>query len=201
MNDERKVIPLGKAFKKNLVSTTPNDLRAAATGTMAFILLLMVGFNFHVFESPSLQVQQQTQKAQRGLASVPQVLAPQWKKSLKDLHQNEIKVQAQRPSAVDGLTYGYLKGQYILTMENGLVKAIQLSSTSQMQPTAINDSQKFMNEYGQTLVPEMKSILSSKRESTSAGFKEVFRIETEKVQKNIVLSLDHNNGLLGITVE
>lgn len=201
MNDERKVIPFGKAFKKNLVSTTPNDLRAAATGTMAFILLLMVGFNFHVFESPSLQVQQQTQKAQRGLASVPQVLAPQWKKSLKDLHQSEIKVQAQRPSAVDGLTYGYLKGQYILTMENGLVKAIQLSSTSQMQPTAINDSQKFMNEYGQTLVPEMKSILSSKRESTSAGFKEVFRIETEKVQKNIVLSLDHNNGLLGITVE
>lgn len=201
MKKERKVIPFTKPFKKNLVRTTPNDLRAAATGTIAFILLLMVGFNFQMFQGPNDQQASRTASAHRGLASVPKVLAPQWKKSLSELGQKEIVQKGNRPSAVDNLTFGYLKGNYAFTVEKGVVKNIQFSNVSEAQPQVVGDRQKFINDYAQALAPNLVGITSSKRESSENGYREIYSVKTSTATKTVEFQLDKNNGLLGITVQ
>lgn len=201
MNNERKVIPFRKPFKKNLVRTTPNDLRAAATGTLAFILLLMVGFNFQMFDGTSEAQAKRDQRVQRGLASVPKVLEPQWKKSLSELGKKEIVNKGNRPSAIDNLTYGYLKGNYSFTVEKGAVKSIQFSNSSDSQPQVLGNRQKFISDYAQALTPDFQSIVSSKREASDGGFREIYNIKTSSETKTVELQLDKNNGLLGVSVQ
>lgn len=200
MNKERKVIPFRKPFKKNLVRTTPNDLRAAATGTLAFILLLMVGFNFQMFDGTSDAQAKRDQSVQRGLASVPKVLEPQWKKSLSELGKKEIMIKGNRPSAIDNLTYGYLKGNYSFTVEKGAVKNIQFSSND-AQPQVLASRQKFINDYAQAFAPNFESIISSKRESKENGFREIYNIKTATETKTVVFQLDRNDALIGVTVQ
>lgn len=204
MSDKRNVIPFRKPFKKQMGRigrTTPNDLRAAATGTLAFILLLMVGFNFQIFEGSNEAQASRSQNMQRGLASVPKVLEPQWKKSLSELGSKEIVGQGSRPSAVDNLTYGYLKGNYSFTVEKGVVKNIQFSNSTEAQPQVVNNRQKFINDYASAIVPNLEGIMSSKREMTNGGFKEIFNIKTSTSTKTVEFQLDKDNGLLGITVQ
>lgn len=201
MSDERKVIPFKKPFKKQMVRTTPNDMRAAATGTLAFILLLMVGFNFRVFEGSNEAQANRAQNMQRGLASVPKVLEPQWKKSLSELGDKEIVSQGNRPSAVDNLTYGYLKGNYSFTVEKGIVKNIQFANASESQPQVVSNRNKFINDYASAIVPDMKSIVSSKREAIDGGYREIYNIQTATATKTVEFKMDKNNGLLGITVQ
>lgn len=201
MSDERKVIPFKKPFKKQLVKTTPNDLRAAATGTIAFILLLMVGLNFQIFEGSKEAQASRQMSMNRGLASVPKVLEPQWKKSLSELGEKEIVAKGTRPSAIDSLTYGYLKGNYSFTVEKGVVKNIQFTNSSESQPQVVSNTQKFLQDYSSAIVPKLDGILNSKREATDAGFKEVYSIQSEGSTKTVEFQLDKNNGLLGITVQ
>lgn len=201
MSDKRKVIPFTKPFKKTLVRTTPNDMRAAATGTIAFILLLMVGLNFQIFEGSAETQANRQQRMNRGLASVPKVLEPQWKKSLSELGSKEIVSQGSRPSAIDNLTYGYLKGNYSFTVEKGVVKHIQFSNVTEAQPQVVSSTQKFLSDYSSAIVPNLESILSSKREVSDAGIKEIYNIKSEGATKIVEFQLDKNNGLLGITVQ
>lgn len=201
MSNERKVIPFKKPFKKQLISTTPNDVRAAATGTIAFILLLMVGFNFKMFDGSATEKADRTVSMQRGIASVPKVLEPQWKKSLSDLGEKEIVSQNSRPSTIDDLTYGYLKGNYSFTVEKGTLKNIQFSKDSSAAPQVVSNRQKFISDYASALAPEMQSIVSSKRETVSGGYREVYSVKTATSTKTVEFQLDANNGLLGITVQ
>jgi hypothetical protein len=201
MSDERKVIQFKKPFKKQLVKTTPNDLRAAATGTIAFILLLMVGLNFQIFEGSKEAQAHRQQSMNRGLASVPRVLEPRWKKSLSELGEKEMVVKGMRPTAIDSLTYGYLKGNYSFTVEKGVIKNMQFSNVNESQPQVVSNTQKFLNDYSSAIVPKFDSILSSKREVTQNGFKEVYNIQSEGTTKTVEFQLDKNNGLLGITVQ
>ena len=201
MSDERKVIPFKKSFKKQLVRTTPNDLRAAATGTIAFILLLMVGLNFQIFEGSKEAQASRQMNMNRGLASVPKVLEPKWKKSLSELGEKEIVAKGVRPSAIDSLTYGYLKGNYSFTVEKGVVKNIQFTNFNESQPQVVSNTQKFLTDYSMAIVSKLDGILNSKREATPAGFKEVYSIQSEGATKTVEFQLDKNNGLLGITVQ
>lgn len=201
MGNDKKVIPFNKPFKKQLVKTTPNDMRAAATGTIAFILLLMVGFNFQVFENTTIEKQERAQKLQRGLASVPRMLEPQWKKSLKNLNQKEITTRAEKPSDLDRLTYGELKGDYSFTIQNGVVKNIHFTNVSSSKPHVLIDSGDFFGKHGRALVPSFESIISSIRAPTTEGFKEVFTIKAGHETKTVEFSLDRNNGLMDIAVQ
>lgn len=200
MSDDRKVIPFKKQFKKQMVKTTPNDLRAAATGTLAFILLLMVGVNFQLFETDNNQQAQRLQKTERGLASVPKVLNPQWKKnSLSDDSQEPI-VDGQRPSPIDKLTYGYLKGNYSFTVENGIVRNIHFLNSKNSNPQVVQNRQLFIEEHGRAFVPDLKSIGSSQVEATSDGYKESFVVKTASATQIIDIYMSKNNELLKITV-
>jgi hypothetical protein len=200
MSNDRKVIPFRKKFKTHSVKTTPNDLRAAATGTLALILLLMVGFNFRVFESsPQVQANMPT-SAQRGLASVPQVMEPQWKKSLSELGAKSIHAKAQKPSALDRLTYGYLQGNYAFTVDKGVVTNIRFSDSSEGNPQKMASGAQFIQQFSDVLVPQFVGISTSKREATSTGFKEIYNLKTQSSEKIIELDLDQNNGLLGVAV-
>ncbi len=200
MKNERKVIPFTKPFKKNLVRTSINDVRAAATGTIAFILLMMVGFNFQMFQGSNVTEANATQ-SQRGLASVPKVLAPQWKKSLSELGQKEMVQKASRPSAIDSLTYGYLKGNYSFTVEKGAVKSIHFSNASEAQPQVVGDRQKFINDHASAIAPDLQSISSAQREVSEKGVREIYNLKTSTATKTVVFELDKNNGLIGIAVQ
>ncbi|MCB9072740.1 MAG: hypothetical protein H6623_03895 [Bdellovibrionaceae bacterium] len=199
MSDDRKVIPINSKFKKQVIKTTPNDLRAAATGTLAFILLLMVGFNFQIFETNNQELAGGN-VSQRGLASIHKSMDPQWTKSLSQLGSQNIRYKGHRPSTLESLTYGYLQGNYSFNVEKGLVTNIQYSHDGQGQPQKMLNGAQFIKQYADVLVPQYVGISGSKREVLPGGIKETYTLKTASDEKAIEFQLDRNNGLMAVTV-
>lgn len=201
-NNDRKVLPFkpknnGSFLKRNEALST--DLKGAAAGTMAFLLVLVVSFNFSIFQHDS-EIQKQI-KIQRGLASLSNQTPVQVnvKKSLESLNKEMISQMAKKPTAADDLTFGALAGKYSIISDNGRIKEIKLSDAS--QATLIRDRFEFIESNADALAPGLNSIRKVSVQKTSDGKKEVYEVQTVDGEAKFKFQIGNENQLLSLVVE
>lgn len=201
MGDERKVIPLNAKFKKQMVRTTPNDLRAAAAGTIALILFLMVGFNFSFFDSKRDQQAQISSRVQRSIASVPSVVEPQWQRSLTQLKKEMVTQTAPKPSAIDSLNFGLLEGKYSMQLRGGRITQISLAPLHNVEPKSLGDRLRFIQQYAVAFAPDFKSAEKMRIEKSDEGVKEVYKVVTSRGAQTFEFMIDDQDRLLSLDVK
>lgn len=201
-NQDRKVLPFkpknGASFlKKNETLTT--DLKGAAAGTMAFLLVLVVSFNFSIFQHDS-EIQKQI-KIKRGLASLStqNQVTVDVKKSLETLNKEMITQIAKKPTATDSLTFGALAGHYSIISDNGRIKEIKLSDAS--QATLVRDRFEFIESNADALAPGLNSIRKVSVQKNSEGKKEVYEVQTPTGEAKFKFTIGNENQLLSLVVE
>lgn len=199
MNDDRKVIPLNTKFKKQLVMTTPNDLRAAATGTIALLMFIMVGFNFSMFQVKPAEQAKYDQNVSRGIASVPKLIEPQWERSLANLSRGMIAQSGKKPTAIESLNFGYLEGRYSMNVEGGRIMQIKLSDDG--APRAMMDRLAFIQKYSGALAPGFKAAEKVRIEASQVGFKELYKVETAKGSKMFEFQIDDQDRLVSLDIK
>jgi len=199
MDNERKVIPLNAKFKSNTIAATPGDVRAAATGTVAFILLLMVGFNFSMFEVKRSKQLELNQRMQRGIASVPRVIEPQWRRNLDKMDASMVSKSAARPTLVDTLNFGVFEGNYSLKIEDGKVTNIAFAN-DKSEPKTVNDRMGFIQKYAGAFAADFKAIEKMRVEKSQAGFKETYKVDTAQGSRVFEVEIDGQNRLLSLNI-
>ena len=199
MTDDRKVIPLKTKYKKHLISTTPNDVRAAATATLGFILFIMVGLNFSFFHAdPGVD----KSVGGRSIASVPPVIETEWRHNIEKLNAKEISAEtAKKPSSIDSLTFGLLEGKYSMKVDGGRVTQIEFSHHEAHQPQALQDRLQFIQKYADAFVPGFKLAQKSGIEKVEGGFKETYRVESSWGETKFDFHLDEQKRLILLEVK
>jgi hypothetical protein len=198
---ERKVIPLNAKYKKQLLTTTPNDLRAAATGTIAFLLFLMVGFNYNMFEVKRTEQVAMNQKMERGIASVPKLMDPQWQRSLSHMNKDMIAQAGHKPTALESLNFGILEGKYAMRLEGGRLMQIELSDIDKDQPKVLSDRMSFIQEYAKALAPGFKSVEKMRIEASAVGTKETYKVDTAQGTRYFEFQLDGQKRFISLDIK
>lgn len=201
MAKDRKVIPFTGKYKKALTRTTPNDLRAAATGTLGFILLLMIGLNFSLFETKTFDQDSLNKNVRRGIASVPKVFEPQWKRNISGEAESIHLKPARKPSPLDNLNFGLLEGKYSVHIEKGHVVNINFSESTDVNPTPLSDRAQFIKEYSPVFISEFQSAAKIGSEQVGNGYKETYRVKSKKGESIFEFHLDQNNRLMSLSVK
>lgn len=201
-NKEGKVIPFKPKSKKATYrdrETLATDLKTTAAGTMAFVLLLVVSFNFSVFQKES-EVEKQM-KIQRGLASL-KTSTPQLdlQKNLANLQKEMIVQQAKKPTAADSLIFGPLAGKYSIITDHGLVKKISLNDASG-EATLVRDRFEFIETNSAALAPGLNSIRKLSVQKSHDGKKEVYQVQTVNGESRFEFTIGQQNQLISLTVE
>lgn len=181
------------------------DVKAAtAMGTIGFVLLLIGGLNFSLFQAQNEKIRQE--KLQRSLAStMPQeeikqsALTP-WKHDLQKLNQEIITQQAQKPTTTDNMAFGSLAGHYDIKTENGHIKEIRLSPSSKVAST-IRDRFEFIETFAAALAPGLSSIRRDSVVRTKKSKKEVYLVNSAQGESRIEFTMDKKNQLLSLTVD
>ncbi len=199
---EGKVIP----FKAKGIQPTyksrealATDLKTTAAGTMAFILLLVVSFNFSFFQKES-EVEKQM-KINRGLASLKtSTLQMDLQKNLATLHKEMIVQQAKKPTAADSLIFGPLAGKYSIITDHGLVKKISLNDTTG-EATLVRDRLEFIETNSAALAPGLNSIRKVSVHKNPDGKKEIYQVQTVNGESRFEFTIGEQNQLISLTVE
>lgn len=201
-NKDRKVLPFkpknnASFLKKN--ETMATDLKGAAAGTMAFLLVLVVSFNFSIFQQNS-EIQKQ-QKIKRGLASLStnNQVQVDVKKSLESLKKEMITQVAKKPTATDDLTFGTLAGKYSIISDNGRIREIKVSDSS--QATLVRDRFEFIESNADALAPGLNSIRKVSVQKNGEGKKEVYEVQTPAGETKFKFLIGNENQLLSLVVE
>lgn len=201
-NKEGKVIPFkAKSTQPTYKSreTLATDLKTTAAGTMAFILLLVVSFNFSFFQKES-EVEKQI-KINRGLASLktsmPQI---DLQKNLATLQAEMVVKQAKKPSAADSLVFGPLAGKYSIITDHGLVKKISLNESSG-EATLVRDRFEFIEANSAALAPGLNSIRKVSVQKNQDGKKEIYEVQTVNGESRFEFTIGQQNQLISLTVE
>ncbi len=197
-NQDRKVIPLKPKVKPKSRELLMSDLKSTAAGTMAFILLLVVSFNFSIFES-TVEVEKQ-KKLQRGLASLSKTSEVDWKKNIESLNKEMIAQTAKRPTAADSLTFGHLAGKYSIVSDNGRVTQIKLNQATS-EATLVRDRFEFIESYADAFAPGLSSIRKMSVQKNSQGRKEVYQVQTASGESTFKFQITNENQLLSLVVE
>lgn len=202
MSDDRKIIPFKKKFKKKLVSTSPNDMRAAATATLGFILFIMIGVNSAYFSKIVGSESEFQANVERGLASVPKVMETQWKQNLKAIAKEGVneKQIARQPSTIDQLNFGMLQGQYSLQVKDGHVVSIRLNP-DHAEGKVLTDRLDFIHNYAEVLAPGLKLAKKISTETEVHGFKESYQIEGANGSQTMSFHLDNQQRLISVDVK
>lgn len=198
MTDDRKVIPLKTKYKKNLLATTPNDVRAAATATLGFILFIMVGLNSSFFSSQ----EPQESSGARGIASVPQTVETEWRTQLKKLDAKKIVAEkAVKPTTMDSLSFGLLEGKYSMKVQGGRVTQIDFGQAESQQPKVLQDRIQFIHQFADVFVPGFKLAQKAGVEKENTGFKETYRVESEWGESWFDFHLDEHKRLISLEIK
>jgi len=190
--NDRKVIPLNAKFKKQM--TTPNDLRAAATGTIALFMFIMIGFNFSMFQART------DADTSRSIASVTQGLEPQWQDSLAHLNRHMLTQAGHRPTAVEALSFGPLEGQYSVDIQDGAVQKIRFANQTS-EPKVLDDRLNFIRNYAGALAPGFKAAEKIRVEASDDGFKETYKVDTDGGAKVFEFQIDKHNRLVSLDIK
>ncbi len=199
---DRNVIP----FKgPHTEAQKARDAKAAtAMGTMGFVMLLIGGLNFTIFQAQNENTRQE--KLQRSLAStmpqeeVQQPAPTPWKQDLQKLNREIITQQAQKPTIADSMAFGSLAGHYDIKTENGHVKEIRLSRSSKVA-SIIRDRFEFIETFASALAPGLSSIRKDSVVRTAKRKKEVYLVNSAQGESRIEFTMDKNNQLLSLTVD
>lgn len=180
--------------------TTPNDVRAAATATIALVLFLMVGLNSRMFNAQeNLQVESK-EGFQRGIASVPKMIEPQWRKNLSGLNKDMIAQSAHKPTPIESLNFGILEGKYAMQVQGGRVTLIEFADAHNMNPKFLQDRMGFIQQFSTTLAPNLKSIEKLSYAKSGEGYKEVFKVMADE-ELYFEFQLDDKNRLLSLKIK
>lgn len=195
---DRKVIPLKlkqrAPTRRDILAT---DLKATAAGAMAFVLLLVVSFNFSVFQKDT-EVQRRTKLA-RGLASLSKQEDVQ-PTAIPEIKREMVVQMAQRPSATESLVFGPLAGKYSIVTDHGYVKKIALNENSE-QATQVSDRLEFIETHSSALVPGLSSIRKLSVQKSPEGKKEVYEVKSQAGESRIEFTIGQQNQLISLTVE
>lgn len=175
------------------------DLKGVTAGTMAFLMLLVVSFNFSLFQK-EMEVEKH-QKIQRGLASLstttPKV---DFKKNFENLKKEMISEVAQKPTAADSLTFGPLAGKYSITTDNGRVTQITLNENSS-GATMVRDRFEFIENNAAALAPGLNSIRKVSVRKQGQKKTEVYEVQTSAGHATFEFTMGKENQLLSLVVE
>ncbi|MBY0316764.1 MAG: hypothetical protein K2Q26_14680 [Bdellovibrionales bacterium] len=197
MSDDRKVIPLKTKYKKSLVSTTPNDVRAAATATLAFTLFLMVGLNSSLFSGSK-----EPQTNLRGIASVSKGVETEWRENIEKLNSKEMVVEsAKRPSPMDSLSFGLLEGKYSMKVQGGRITQIEFDRNEKHQPKTLQDRIQFIHKFADVFVPGFKVAQKAGIEKVDTGFRETYRVDSAWGETWFDFQLDDQKRLISLEVK
>jgi hypothetical protein len=179
------------------------DLKGVTAGTMAFLMLLVVSFNFSLFQK-EMEVEKQ-QKIQRGLASLSPVPVNDFKKDFEKLNKeiiaNEmVTAVAQKPTAADSLTFGPLAGKYSITTDNGRVTQITLNTES-VNATTVRDRFEFIEANAAALAPGLNSIRKVSVRKQGQKKTEVYDVQTTAGHATFEFTMGKENQLLSLVVE
>jgi hypothetical protein len=177
--------------------TGVSDLKGVTAGTMAFLMLLVVSFNFSLFQK-EMEVEKQ-QKIQRGLASLSPVPKTDHLNTLENLSKDLIAEVAQQPTAADSLTFGSLAGKYSITLENGRVTHITLNSTSS-GATLVRDRFEFIENNAAALAPGLNSIRKVSVRKEGQKKTEVYEVQTTTGRATFEFIMGKENQLLSLVV-
>ena len=197
---DRKVIPLKAKFKSEaLMATSPSDLKAVSAGSLALLMVLMVGFNFSMFANKKSAITQE-QNMQRGIASVPSVIHPQWQRGLAELNRNMITQAGRKPTTLESFNYGVLEGKYALNVDGGRITEIKLSHDSE-DPKILNDRLRFIQDNALTLAPGFKAAEKVRVEASNVGIKETYKVDTKTGQKVFEFQIDDQDRLVSLNIK
>ena len=174
------------------------DLKGVTAGTMAFLMLLVVSFNFSLFQK-EMEVEKQ-QKIQRGLASLSPVPKTDHKKTFENLNKELITEVAQKPTAADSLTFGPLAGKYSIITDNGRVTQITLNSNSN-GATMVRDRFEFIENNAAALAPGLNSIRKVSVHKQGQKKTEVYEVQTSAGHATFEFTMGKENQLLSLVVE
>jgi hypothetical protein len=197
-SDDRKVIPLKLKNKPKMQEPAATDLKTAAAGSMAFVLLLVAGFNFSVFQAQNAAEKQNN--LERSLASLDENKEHQWTKNLEQINKEMITQASHRPSASDSLGFGLLAGKYSIVSESGRVKEIRLTDISK-SATVIRDRFEFIESYSAALAPGLNSIRKVSVKKTEKGKTEVYMVQSATGESKMEFTIGQQNQLLSLTIE
>lgn len=199
--NDRKVIPLNAKFKKQSVKTTPNDLRAAATATIAFMLFLMVGFNFSMFQVDREEQIAKASSRARGIASVPKNIEPAWQKNLAQMNPSMISHSARKPTALEALSFGSLEGKYAMRIDGGRITQIELSDMDRAQPKVLSDRISFIQKNALALAPGFKAAEKVRVEASDIGTKEIYKVQTASGFKTFEFQIDGQDRFISLDIK
>ena len=174
------------------------DLKGVTAGTMAFLMLLVVSFNFSLFQK-EMEVEKQ-QKIQRGLASLSPVPKTDNLKTFENLNKELITEVAQRPTAADSLTFGPLAGKYSITTDNGRVTQITLNANSN-GATMVRDRFEFIESNAAALAPGLNSIRKVSVRKQGQKKTEVYEVQTAAGHATFEFTMGKENQLLSLVVD
>ena len=198
-SNDRKVIPIRPQRKNSAESA--RELRAAtAAGSLGFVMLLIAGLNFSLFQAHNDEVI--AEKVQRSLASLPAAkVQPQWTQDLQKINKEMITQQAQKPSVTDTMVFGSLAGHYDIKTENGRVKEIRLSSASSKDASIVRDRLEFIESFSSALAPGLSSVRKDSVAKNSKNKKEVYVVNSAEGESRFEFTMDRTNHLISLTVE
>ncbi len=198
MSNDRKVIPLKTKYKKHLVSTTPNDVRAAGVATLGLIIFMMVGLNSSLFSNSS----DSKDNNSRGIASVPAAIETEWRSNIQKLNTAEINSEAgKKPSRLDSLSFGLLEGKYSMKVEGGRVTQIEFDRGDQHQPQSLKDRIQFIHKFADVFVPGFKLAQKAGIEKTEDGYRETYRVDSAWGETWFDFHLDEQKRLISLDVK
>lgn len=193
MSNSNNVIPFpGKPKKPKRLS--PEEQRRATTATIGFILFLMLGFNFSMFEI-------RKENAQRGIASVPAEYGPLWKENLSHMNKSKIARSAKKPSTVESLNFGPLAGQYAMRLEKGFITSIELAKSDNPMPQTVSDRSALISEYATAFMPDFLSADQLKFERENDGYKETFRVFRKGGESMFEFHLDGQKRFVSLRIK
>lgn len=197
MSDDKKVVRLNTKFKNNSFLASTMDVKTAATSTIALILFIMAGVNFSLFQD--VKIDAHNEQVKRGIASVPKVMVPQWRKNLGQINSAMIAEVAKKPSAVENLGFGDLEGRYSLDVQDGIVKQIQFSQ--QGEPKRLEDHTDFLFRHASAFGEGVSEVERVSIRAVKNGRFETYRLVSESGESFVELHLDSKGRLLSAEVK
>lgn len=199
---DNKVVQFPKRFKSETVEVSESDMKITVISTLVIVFSLVVGINATIFNPI------QRTSFGRGIASVNKEDASfeiKVKKSLRKMGKAELKESGIKPTKLDELTFGFLKGKYKIDTIDGKVKSIKLGESPNeiLAATFMDESSSFLQRYATLFSKKSASIELVKVNYVNGTKVENFNIFDRKGKKivNLDLVTDESSRFVELAVK
>jgi hypothetical protein len=192
--NNRKVIPFTGKYKKQ-PRLSLEDQKRGTMATVGFVLFLMIGFNFAMFETRF------GQDEGRGIASVPTNYEPQWKESLSKMNKYTISKTAKKPTSIESLNFGPLAGQYGMRLANGRITQIHFLKNENGEPQTLGDRSQFIKDYSSAFVSGFMTVDKVRFEKDADGFKETYRVFSHTGESFFEFHFDDQKRFVSLSIK